>query len=690
MANAVTTQAIALGLGASGAMVDVTAYVKGPEGVTYSWGRQSEFRDPVPGQVVFVLENQDGRFTPDNAASPYATKMTEGVAVCWSVTGTTTRLWGGYVTGVSFSSSEEEWGRVTVTVEDIFAIANRTGYGSTSKDLAAAVGFAGATVWIPFTDPVGSATVTDQLTGLVYGPNPSLTMTFGSNPTAPTSDKQCIVSVPAGMTATLTNGSGTFFNQPITATWGLWVTPQTATSKMTLTVNSGGAPNAKLTIIGMSAQVTVTTGGGNLVSPTVAMNGVLGSAHYVAWTFSAVGSAGTLKLMVDGVLVATVTGTVSTGSVAPIATMVFGDGVNAASFGLSHLGRTTGSAALEPYVGVTSFAQRLQAICATVPKLTLGTVDTAVSSALLGQASSSTNAWSSLCDLLRTEQGHIYTTTTGSLLSPTTVVNVRARTRPATVTLTLDAQADIQGIPRFERDVTNLTSTVTATGPAVSATVTDAAAVPRVGSASASETVLLNSYLDLLSWAQDRMIRGENIALRISSVDVDTLTSSVTPDQLLALTPGDRVRIQNIPTAAANALGFSSWDGWFLGASEKHNFEADLFTLYLAPVLPATAVYDTDEYQNSNAGTYGSVSFSTAGVTSGTVALNSSADPLATSGFPYIIQIDQEQMQVTACSAPSGSSQTITVVRGVNGTTAVGHTGGPNAIFIPGPSTYAF
>lgn len=62
----ITPNQVAVGCGAGGVMADVSAFMAGPEGVVCSYGQQDEFRDAGPAQFSFTLENQDGRFTPNN------------------------------------------------------------------------------------------------------------------------------------------------------------------------------------------------------------------------------------------------------------------------------------------------------------------------------------------------------------------------------------------------------------------------------------------------------------------------------------------------------------------------------------------------------------------------------------------------------------------------------------------------
>lgn len=673
-------QQVALGVGVNGALVDVSSFIVGPEGTTYSWGRQSEFRDPNPGQVVFVLENQDGRFTPGNTGSPLATPLTEGAAVCWSIGG---RLVGATVSGISFASSETEWGRVTITASDVFYVANRTQL----SDLARAIGSIGSYLYWPLNDAAGSAQALEmsgnQGPSLVLDPILTPMLTMGVSSTGPSSDTQATLANSASVVQYFKTVTGfPLISYPAGSygAWGMWVTPQTAVFNVELDVFLANGAEHQLTVVnnglglGTTVQFTSTLGtSGSAALATVPWSS--GAAHYISAVITYSGTAFTLTLYVDGVAVATgtrtATGVTNAGMQPTTVRVSIGDGSTFSTVSLAHISHT--SAYRDEWsAGATTEAAKFAAVMQTIPGVQIGSIDANLSTAQVDQSTTSNvAAWAVLCDLARTEQGHIYTSTAGPLLSPTTTVNFRARTRPSTVTLTLDAALDLDGVPPFDRDITNLFGVVSATGPTQSVTVTDAAAIARVGNASTSETVDLANYTDLLGYAQDRMQRGKNVALKVQQVVVNTVTSTVTLAQLLALTPGDRIRVTNLPSGP---LGFTQWDGWFLGADEVHNYLGDVFTLYMAPVLPATGVYDTDLF---SAGTDLSLNASiTSGATSFVVATANTLTFLETVQVPYTLQIDQEQVTVTACTALSGTTQTVTVTRGANGTTAAAHNAG--------------
>jgi hypothetical protein len=688
-----TPQQVALGVGANGALVDVSSFIVGPEGTVYSWGRQSEFRDPNPAQLTFVLENQDGRFTPGNTSSPYATPLSEGAAASWLIG---SRLFGGTVSAIAFASSEQEWGRVTITVSDVFYIANRT---QITGGLAGAIASAQALNYWPLTDAPGSGQAMEANGGptLYPEPNPVIapTLQFGVPATGPAADPQMTMSGPAGARlgtynligqgwGTVGNFAPSIYPAGSAGAWGVWVTLSTIADSFGLTVqfaiSSTWELDVNVTAPGaISLKLYNSPGAFTLTIPTTL---VPGQAYYLAFALTYSGSPSTMTATVylNGVAIGSQTYAAGGIGAGP-------NGVAITTTGVVSLSHLTHSPVLlhEGYAGPTTEANRLMALTQVAPSMNLGTIDPNVSTATVGVLNSGATLWSALCDLVRTEQGHLYTATTGTLLAPTSTVNMRARTRPATVTLTLDAAADLDGVPPFDRDITNLYGVVTAAGPGQSQTVADQAAITRVGTASTSETVDLVNPTDLLGYAQDRMIRGKNVALKVAQLVVNTATSTVTLAQLLGLNLGDRIRVANLP---AGPLGFTQWDGWFLGASEVHNYLGDVFTLYVAPVLPATGVYDTDLF---SAGTDLSLNVAiTSSATSAVVTTaNTALSFLETVQVPYTLQIDQEQVTVTACTALSGSNQTVTITRGANGTTPAAHNAGALVDVAPAP-IYAF
>jgi hypothetical protein len=62
----------------AGVWTDVTAYVAAEDKVSARFGRSTEFDDVNAATCTLVLRNDDGRFTPDSAGSPYYPDVIEG------------------------------------------------------------------------------------------------------------------------------------------------------------------------------------------------------------------------------------------------------------------------------------------------------------------------------------------------------------------------------------------------------------------------------------------------------------------------------------------------------------------------------------------------------------------------------------------------------------------------------------
>ena len=182
----------------------------------------------------------------------------------------------------------------------------------------------------------------------------------------------------------------------------------------------------------------------------------------------------------------------------------------------------------------------LTAVATLAPEITLATLPSTLSTAEIGTPSGGSTL-DAFNEILDGEQGTIYSTVTGTLLAPVQSLTVRERTRPGSVTASWDIEREVQDAPEFVRDVTNLVSSVTVSGPTQSAVVIDQTLNARVGSANASESILNVNSVDLVGWGQDRLQRGANTQLRLASVTIDAMTTPTDRSaDLLALKPGDR------------------------------------------------------------------------------------------------------------------------------------------------------
>lgn len=685
MPFAPSSHKFAMAVGVAGAMVEVTADVMLDSPVTRQWGRQQTFSDTAPGQFAFTLDNRDGKYTPDNAASSLATKVTEGVRVSWELNG---QLRSGVIRSVVpfFPQDVPEAARVRVTVHDILGVAGRTSFDRSMAD--SVVRASQPLLYWPMSDAAFSNIANSGIGGMpldIYMSMPLLgipnpTVTFGGFPNAATGENQAkldLLSFAAAGNTTRVGLKASTLNVDYTGTpygyWGLWVTRLTTQGAIRIKVDAGSGPSGFEFGVGAD-------GVPFLVGGLPALSGFeVGVPHYLGVSVVRTGSPGawtvTRRLVIDGVpdpqaSYATATAAAPT-SIQYVVEVALENAVNdaATSALVSRLSHTAVSVDEAATYRATP-ARRLAAIAATVPGLVLDTLPIDLSVAVLGiqNDGSTLDAFNAV---LRGEQGHIWSETTGTLLAPVEKVKIRGRNRPTNVSSTFATSADISGSPDLARDTTNMVSSVTANGSGSSYTHTDATLLPKVGSANNSIAAPYTQQIDLEGLAQDRLLRGINVGVDVVSISIDAPgTSTNRWADLLALTPGLRYRISGLPSAQ---LGVTSWDGWFLGAAESHtNDPRNVFTLYFERTLAATAIFDTDRFM---AGGVLSLSANiNAAVTSMSVATSVPGTTFTTTELPVDVLVGTERMAVTA--ATSATPQALTVTRGVGGTTAAAHVTG--------------
>lgn len=684
-----------MGLGVAGAMIDVSASVAFVNPISRAWGKRDEFRDVVPGVFSFTLDNYDGRYTPDNPASTLATPLTEGVSVSWLAG---TRLVSGTVLGIEMSGDESAWGEIRVTCDDMLGAAARRKLTLLTES---AILGSGAVAYWPFSDDVSSVVALEQ-SGFLQ-PRIELDQTalsgtsssvFGVAALASIGLTQFSVSCPSGVSNSISFGTLSAFNAVsygagTMGSWGLWITPTTTTSYTRLIFRHVGyvfqiVANAASGFYEFYAGPPTSTSLGTLVTSMPFRANV---THFVSFSTTITG--GTLvttSCYIDGALYGTMVdsttfaGGITAAQKQPKQWSVYIDGsVGANTTNISSLYHMP-TVYTGPIGDVTTEAGQLTILGQTEPKAILGTLPGDLSSAKIGNSISGGSTLDALLNIIRTEQGHIYTSTAGSLLAPVQTITVRARQRPAVPTYTLDVAADVSDVPQFIRDITNMTSAVTATGVGNVVRVVDSTIQTRAAGSNVSETVLNTQIQDLRYWAQDRLVRGKNVNLRVASLTVDALTvSAATSAILLALKPGDRIQVTGLPPAQ---LGFTTWDGWLIGASESHSIRSHTFILFLAPVV-REAVTDTDRLMADGVLTLSGALTSVAT----SVSIATSSVQLDTTSLPYNLLIDREQVTMTACT--TGSPQVATITRAANSTAAAAHSSGV-AVEISPPALYGF
>lgn len=687
-------QQLALGVGVAGALVDVSADVDLDVGVEYSWGRESEFYDADPGRFTFTLNNSTGRYTPDNTAGGLATTLSEGVRVAWSLGG---RLRAGRVVSIAptFPGGETARAQVQVTAEDMMGDAGRVDLASPFT-AAMVLGSTPYLYW-PLNEADGSVVAVDQSgrnqSNLISPFRVSSPPTFGvtgfralgsdtqmeATPGAALGQFQFATEGFDGNNSAL--GKLATINYPVNSmgSWGAWFTPMSELSNLTVRVLPAGntRPNSQHLDFGINSSSQYFMRMGNTSSVISLTLPAVGVPRYVQMVVTNVGSTSiTGELFVDGVSAgsrvfvpsgAATAGLASNAARTPSAVAIFNPiAPTAAITRIAHLSHTATPVSEFLLNNDTIVADALTLIDQVKPAIVLAPLPTNLDNAPIAFPEGG-SILDALNDVVRSEQGSIRSTVTGTLLAPVEVLTVRERTRPVTVTVSFDARNEVSDGPQFVRDLSFMASTVTASGPRSKVRFTDTTLLERVGSANKTETVLNVTEVGLLAVAQDRLIRGANTQLRMSSVTVDAMTTPTDRSAaLLALTPGDRHRFTQLPSTQ---LGFSTWDGWLLGVSEMHTLTEHTFTLYYQPVLADVAIVDTSLMMAD-----GNVTL-TGNITNvqTSISVASSGGLLTTTELPFSMFINAERVTVTAVSGAS-SPQTVTVVRGQAGTTAAAHT----------------
>lgn len=253
--------------------------------------------------------------------------------------------------------------------------------------------------------------------------------------------------------------------------------------------------------------------------------------------------------------------------------------------------------------------------------------------------------------------------------------------RSPTVALTLDAVADLHmpaGGWQAVRD--ERPTRVTASAPGGSITVIDTATEAATGLRLEGPTVAtaagtIGVAQSAAAWVMARR------ASRLSSFGVDaTLTATDKTAALMALLPGDRVRVDGLPTGY---MGVSYVDVYASGWTE--NYIADgRFAQFIfdadAADDPPEAILDDAEYGRIGMGD-GAATITggtCVGITGTGTVIITSTSPLTTVGGEYPLDLDWNGERITV-SVPGGSSspQTCTVTaRGVAPTVARVHATG--------------
>lgn len=685
---------------------DVSTYVVWTSGGSTGFGRSSPDGAPQPGSFECVLDNTDGRFSPnrqtlvDGTAHPYwpNVKPRRRVRYGYSVGGVRFIRFTGYIKGWPQRLDGGWKPRVPVVAEtrDV-----RLGRVTMLAPLRQVVSQDSPTLYWPLDDESDATAADEAVTGIDrYALTPYSPWLLGSPTFA------------ADGVGGQNGHSVQFTGKPILANLALrgpLVGSGHAWSFEMWVKGSGTVLSediASIQVTGTDDTLTVPFFGQRMYGmPDIAYTDIRnGRWRHVCLTVSAANAA---KVYVDGTLVDSGTWPIDgrvtgvflgsnygawidpdtwiggprqfTGYIAHVA--LYSTALSAARIathskaGSSFSGETVDAriARFLSYGGITSTGWRLDkstVVCGTYPQE--------------GQS-----VFAAAQDLMDTEGGGsvVYVAPDGKVRF--TNRNYRKAVAPK---LTVDADDDLGGDvfePDFsDEQVVNQVQgqRATATGTASIQVVDDLASQDAVGLVSQSFTSYARSSVDVRANAEQRLASRREPGYRISQVAVD-LSTAVTDGittSVASVEIGDRIRVTNLYAAAAPA---STVDLIVEGWSDQFSNEKYIVTFDTSPAdQPAMGIFDNAVYGRFAADGNTLNATITSSATTLAIATATSKATFTTSGaaYPLTVRIDTEEIRLNTAPSGSTSPQTFTgITRGLNGTGAAAHTAAASVALVP-------
>jgi hypothetical protein len=678
-----STFAVWVALNANGSYVDVSAYLDSDAGLTYSSGRKNIFDPFASGSVTFTLTNVDGRFTPDNPTTPYEVPLSEGLRFTWQLN---SRVVSGYVDSLepTFENDSASWAKVTVTCSDVMSRLARYQCHSLPWEVARAAG----TYW-SLGEPSGAtqalpANMANTLPLVPVGDVGAIT--FGDDHTPPAGfgtgaliNDGSDANAPRGELVTKVEST------PAIAV-GFWVNLSRSTTTqpkiVLLAGRAGVTPRIGLRQGKRTSSIADELFIGSNTFPTdVNISG--NTPHFVEIVFTTSGGPSVYYVNVAYFLDGVQRGSgISSTPINGGASLYF----DTLEFGLDEFGGTishimvktsaslSGNFTTSIYPFMAGQADTIAARFARISPAINAFMD-GVGTTLTGTFSTGTigpqniegkTMLDTVTEIMAVEAGQIYAGTSGTATAPTreVIYKSRAASRPTTVTSTFDVWTDLDGAPDFIRDTTLKVSVVNAASETTNITESNTTLQAQLGDVSAELNAPAGTTQQLQYLAQDRIQRGQTTQLRAASFTIDLRTTPTDRfTEVVSLTQGDRTQLQGLPTTQ---LGYSTWDSLVLGRDEYHDTTTNKVTIYAEPCIP-TYVFDTARFAAG-----GDLKL-TAAITNSATSFNvaTTGAKFTTTELPCNIIIDREIMTVTACTA--GTPQTFTVTRGISSTTARAH-----------------
>lgn len=566
----------------SGALTwtDISSDVQLKSGIPITFGRQDQYSQTQASTFKVTVDNQSGKYSPDNTGSVLYPNVLIGKAARVTATegaGFFPRVYG-YVDSITVSWNDETglWSNVDITCVDLLKVAARR---LLTDNIVSTYYLADspADYW-DLGDTDGTVNPRNRTGVTILRSDKNLyasdsAVTYGSGTGVSTDGLSAVQVVNSRLLAAASPSYGVHNAATFTAEGFIRLENGSASTQYdVITLIADGASAGTTRSFFLSVLDTATTGWGSGGASLTGTTSLLdGATHHVACTFDGT----TFRLYVDGAQEASSTpgafswptdsyiGTVASSANSPIAspsTTLTADHVAFYTTALSAAKITThASSGLTGFSGETSGARftRIAALFGITP-----TVVAPMGTATMGPLKDVDGR--SLLDLLQevqdTENGQFYVDPSGNL----TLVGRSSLYNQATA-LSLAAgsyEADIQ----FTLDDTLLMNDFTATGTSgLPQEYVSATSVANYGTVSGATTLNTTDDAEAMAYAQWRVGTG-NPLTRAPQISVDLMTQQTLVPGLLAawwaVTPGERVTVSGLPGSAPATSVSLQVQGW--------------------------------------------------------------------------------------------------------------------------------
>lgn len=669
----------------AGVWTDVSSYVKG-DSIEIKQGRESESSDLQPGTLDLDLDNADGRFTPDNPTSTYWPNFVEGKRIRVRVTksATTYPVFVGRIAQLEPDyPSEPTQSVVHVLAVDLLGDLSQIGLGTAFRSYVTYGFLSSVDLAYPLDDETTRTGAVD-----ITGNCPPLTV-FNVK-VAGSVEYRSVSGLDGDGTSFVMLKDGKRLQHDAPAfSWDhtalqnrsvsgfFFLTAGQYGEIFAVTLRDRAGAGTYISVVHDASGLHVESYVNGTLETTTASVAV--SAGWVSVSLTS--SSGDIDFDVDGVNIATFTPTNTT----PYKCLSIGGTVDVGAANI-----ILGTAVTSLYM-----SQIVRGGTPTAPLTMLSTVNVIegmfrLSSTLSGNISLSgigssdpnREATALMCDgrtaldvlqdLANCSSGIAYhepsTSATQDIVIPLTNT-----TRPLTVALTLDAEADLDGGPTLVRGTADRVGSATASSPSTTASATGGG----TGTRDISTILAEHAYVQAL--ADDAVAQGENLRTRMTSLPFDLVhAANDLYAAFYALRPGNRVRLSGLP---ATYFGVSYIDSYVHGWTYRPGVDGHRVELYTSPAdAPAEAIWDTSRFAFGD-GVCTVTGGTAVGTTStGTMTLTwATTDTLTTSAGDYPMDFNWNGERVTVTSAPAGgtSPRTLTITaRGVAPTVARVHSAG--------------